>query len=191
MPGPSVIRRGTELNGCQIIHPSLFEDERGVYARTYCAEEFKAGGLNPVVAQCSVSRNRRRGTLRGLHLQAAPFEEAKLVTCTRGRIFDVAVDLRPGSPTFAAWTAVELTAENLLALYVPEGMAHGFVTLEADSEVRYQISVPHRPEAARGIRWNDPDVGIHWPDVGPFTMSERDRGLPFLADVGASLWAPT
>jgi dTDP-4-dehydrorhamnose 3,5-epimerase len=168
----------------------VVEDDRGSFARTRSARDFEAAGLNPMVAECSVSRNRLRGTLRGLHLQAAPDREAKLVTCSRGRLFDVAVDLRPGSPTYAAWTAIELTSENLLALYVPEGMAHGFVTLEPDTEVRYQISVPYRPEAALGIRWDDPDIGIDWPEVGSMTMSDRDRHLPRLADLGGTLVLP-
>ncbi len=178
--------RETPLKGCMVVEPSLRSDDRGYFARTYSAEEFAAAGLDPAIAQCSVSQNRRPGTLRGLHFQDPPHEEAKLVTCRRGRVFDVAVDLRRGSPTFAAWTGVELSAENLLGVYVPEGFAHGFVTLEPDSELSYQISVPYRAESARGIRWDDPDIGISWPDVGPLTMSDRDRRLPTLSSLGAA-----
>lgn len=167
----------TPLSGCFLVEPALSEDERGFFARTFCAEEFTRHGLALAVAQCSVSFNRAKGTLRGLHLQDAPHGETKLVRCSRGRIFDVAVDLRQGSPTFAQWTGAELSAAEHLALYIPEGLAHGFLTLEPNCEVTYQISTPFWPESARGIRWDDPDLAVDWPDVGPLTMSDRDRNL--------------
>lgn len=171
----------TEVAGCYVVVPELREDERGCFARTFCAEEFAARGLDPCVAQCSISQNARLGTLRGLHHQAEPHAEAKLVRCTRGRVFDVAVDLRPSSPSYRHWTATELSGRNRLALYVPKGCAHGFLTLEPDCEISYQISEPHRGEAARGIRWDDPAIAIDWPDVPSLTISDRDRTLPTLA----------
>lgn len=177
----------TGLAGCIIVESIVAEDERGGFGRTYSAEEFAAIGLNVEVAECSVSRNPKAGTMRGLHFQAGPYGETKLVSCSRGRIFDVAVDLRAESETFGRWTAVELSADRLRALYIPRGMAHGFVTLEANSDVRYQMSVPYRPDAARGVRWDDAEIGIAWPDVGALTMSHRDRNLPTLADLDATL----
>jgi len=155
------------------------EDERGFFARSFCQREFEAQGLNPRLAQCNVSFNHRRGTLRGLHFQAKPHEEAKLVRCTRGAIWDVAVDLREGSPTRLRWHAVELNAENRLGLYVPEGFAHGFQTLADDTEVLYQMSEFYHPELARGVRWDDPNLGIRWPLPDPI-LSERDRGYTLL-----------
>jgi len=166
--------------GVFAVEPEPVEDERGHFARAFCAEEFAARGLDPRVAQCSVSFNRRRGTLRGLHYQSAPHEEAKLVRCIRGAIFDVAVDLRPESPTFRRWVGVELTPANGLALYVPPGVAHGFQTLADESEVWYQISVPYAPDHGRGVRFDDPAFGVEWPE--PVTVvSERDRSYPDFA----------
>jgi dTDP-4-dehydrorhamnose 3,5-epimerase len=153
------------------------EDERGFFARSFCAEEFERHGLSPRVAQCSVSHSRHRGTLRGLHWQETPHAEAKLVRCTRGRMYDVIVDLRRDSPSFARWTSVELAAATGDAVYVPEGMAHGFQTLEDDTDVLYQMSVPHHPASARGIRWNDPRFAIAWPIPDP-VLSEADRTRP-------------
>ena len=170
--------RPTSLEGCLVVEPTILHDERGFFARVFCDEEFRQRGLESVTAQTSVSFNRRRNTLRGLHYQQPPHSEAKLVRCTRGRVFDVAVDLRPGSSTFLGWTAAELNAEDGSALYVPPGMAHGFLTLEDDSELFYQISCAHHPEADVGIRWDDPTIGIAWPISGPLTISERDRNLP-------------
>jgi dTDP-4-dehydrorhamnose 3,5-epimerase len=152
--------------------PSI--DERGSFTRTFCADEFAAHGLQPGLAQCSVSVNDRRGTLRGMHLQLSPFEETKVVRCTRGAIFDVVVDLRAGSPTLGRWLGVELRARLGRSVYVPVGVAHGFLVLEDDTEVEYLISAPHAPEHARGIRWDDPAIGIEWPFV-PAVVSERDR----------------
>jgi len=174
-----MIFKATPLAGVFVIEPERLGDDRGFFARTWCRKEFEAHGLNPDVVQCNVSWNARRGSVRGLHYQAVPHAEAKLVRCTRGAIWDVAVDLRPGSPTFKRWTAVELTAENHHALYVPEGCAHGFQTLADDSEVFYQMSAAHAPDAERGVRWNDPALAIRWP-IETVTLSDRDRALPLL-----------
>jgi dTDP-4-dehydrorhamnose 3,5-epimerase len=168
-----MIFRKTAIHGAWVIEPERLEDERGFFARTWDLAEFAKRGLNPQLAQCSISYNRARGTLRGLHYQAAPYEEAKLVRCTAGAIFDVAVDLRPESRSFREWFGVELSAQNRLALYVPEGCAHGFLTLDDDSEVHYQISQSHVPQAARGVRWNDPAFAITWPGE-VVVINERD-----------------
>lgn len=169
----------TPLAGAFVVEIERLEDDRGFFGRSFCQEEFRAHGLSPVVAQCNVSWNRRRGTLRGLHFQASPHAEAKLVRCTRGVIWDVIVDLREGSPTRLRWHALELNAENRLALYVPEGFAHGFQTLADDSEVLYQMSEAHHPNLARGVRWDDPALAIKWPLSVPI-LSERDRSYPLL-----------
>ena len=174
--------RETELSGVWVIEPEPQADERGFFARTWCAQEFLARGLSAGLAQCSVSWNRARGTVRGLHYQAAPHEEAKLVRCTRGAIHDVALDLRSGSPTRHRWIAVELTGDNHRMLFVPEGVAHGFQTLVDDTEVFYQISRAYHPEAQRGVRWHDPALGITWP-VPDAIVSARDAALPLLADL--------
>jgi dTDP-4-dehydrorhamnose 3,5-epimerase len=178
-----MIFRATALAGVWIVEPQPITDERGLLARTWCRREFEGHGLTADLAQCNVSWNARRGTIRGLHYQAAPHAETKLVRCTRGAVWDVAVDLRADSPTFGRWTAVELTADNRRALHVPEGCAHGFQTLVDDSEVFYQMSAAHQPDAARGVRWDDPGLAIPWP-VGTVTISERDRALPPLAQPG-------
>jgi dTDP-4-dehydrorhamnose 3,5-epimerase len=177
-----VIFRPTELPGVWVIEPERSADERGFFARTWCAREFEARGLTAELTQCSVSWNRTRGTVRGLHFQAAPHEEAKLVRCTRGAIHDVALDLRAASPTRRRWVAVELTADNRRMLFVPEGVAHGFQTLADDTEVFYQISREYRPDAQRGVRWHDPALGITWP-VRDAIVSARDAALPLLADL--------
>lgn len=169
--------KGTLVEGVVEIAVEYQVDERGLFGRTWCRKEFGEAGLRPDVVQCSISFNYRRGTLRGLHYQAAPHAEAKLVRCTRGAMYDVAVDLRPDSPTFCRWTAAELTAENRRALYIPEGCAHGFLTLEDNTEVFYQMSEFYHPEAARGVRWNDPAFGIVWP-AEVTVISERDRSYP-------------
>jgi len=164
----------TPLAGAFVVEPERREDERGFFARSFCESEFRAQGLNPAVAQCNVSWNRRKGTLRGLHFQSKPHEEAKLVRCTRGAIWDVIVDLREGSATRHRWHAAELSAENRRALYVPRGFAHGFQTLADDSEVLYQMSEFYHPESSRGLRWDDPVFGISWPLPDPI-VSPRDR----------------
>lgn len=163
-----------QIDGAFLVRIEPVEDERGAFGRTFCQDEFRARGLNPLVAQMSVSWNRRRGTLRGLHYQAEPLEEAKLVRCTSGAVWDVIVDLRADASSRLRWQGVELSAENRLALYVPEGVAHGFQTLRDNSEVSYQMSVPYRADLARGVAWNDPALGIEWPIPDPI-LSERDR----------------
>jgi dTDP-4-dehydrorhamnose 3,5-epimerase len=170
----------TELKGAYIIEPEHLEDERGFFARTFCEQEFAAHGLEIRFVQCSVSFNRRKGTLRGLHYQAAPHAEVKLVRCTAGAAFDVFVDIRPGSPTYKRWLGVELSSGNHKMLYIPEGFAHGFQSLEDRTELFYQISKAHAPEAARGIRWDDPAIGISWP-MKPLVVSARDQGFPVLS----------
>ncbi len=154
----------TELKGAFIVEPDRLEDERGFFARTWCRKEFEQHDLNSNLVQCSISFNRKKGTLRGLHYQVSPFEEAKLVRCTMGAIYDVIIDLRPDSETFMCWIVVELTAENRKTIYIPEGFAHGFQTLENDTEVFYQMSEFYAPEYARGVRWNDSKFNIKWPD---------------------------
>jgi dTDP-4-dehydrorhamnose 3,5-epimerase len=154
----------TKLPGVFEICPELIHDQRGFFTRSWCQEEFRSRGLNWRLVQCNISGNLRKGTLRGMHYQAAPFPEAKLVRCTRGCIFDVALDLRQDSPRFKQWTAVVLSAENHRMLFIPEGCAHGFLTLQDDSEVFYQMSEFYHPETARGVRWNDPAFSIEWPD---------------------------
>ncbi len=170
----------TGLAGAWVIEPRRFEDERGFFARTYDREGFAAHGLDPRIEQCSVSYNHRKGTVRGLHFQAAPRAEDKLVRCARGAVFDVIVDLRPGSATFGLHFAVVLSAEEGNQLYVPKGMAHGFQTLEDATEVSYQISELYSPEQARGYRWDDPAFGIAWP-LPVSVISEKDRNLPLFA----------
>ena len=169
----------TPLAGAYVVELEPVRDERGFFARSFCQEEFREQGLKPAIAQCNVSWNRRRGTLRGLHYQAAPHQEAKVVRCTRGAIWDVIVDLREGSPTRLRWHAIELSADNRLACYVPEGFAHGFQTLADDSEVLYQMSEFYHPDLARGLRWDDPKLGIRWP-LAAAILSERDRAYRLL-----------
>ena len=169
----------TRIPGAFVVHPERHADERGFFARTWCADELEAQGLVARLAQASVSWNRRRGTLRGMHWQAAPHEEVKLVACVRGAIWDVIADLRADSPAFRQWLGVRLDAENLDMLYVPPGVAHGFLTLADDTLVHYQISERHQPDHARGVRWDDPALGIAWPEP-PVVVSERDRALPLL-----------
>jgi dTDP-4-dehydrorhamnose 3,5-epimerase len=165
------------VGGAFLVKPARMEDDRGFFARTWCAQEFAERGLESVLAQTSISFNTARATLRGLHYQAPPHAESKLVRCTRGAIFDVIVDLRPTSPTYLRHDAITLTHDNRSALYVPRGCAHGFLTLEDETEVLYQISTSHMPAAARGVRWDDPAFGIAWPRE-PDVISERDRTWP-------------
>lgn len=170
----------TSLVGLYVIEPELQTDERGFFARTWCGEEFIKQGLNPKLAQCNVSFNNKAGTLRGLHYQIAPREEAKLVRCTMGAIFDVAVDIRPDSDTYLEWFGVELTAENRCAMYIPEGFAHGFQTLTDNSEVFYQMAEFYYPELAKGLRWDDPKIGIDWPKITHRIISDRDLAYSLL-----------
>ena len=172
-----MIFRETELAGVIVIEPEQVRDERGFFARVFEEGEFQTRGIATRIAQCGISHNRVKGTLRGLHYQSPPHSEAKLVRCTRGRVFDVVVDLRHSSTTFGSWLAVTLSAENRYTLAIPEGCAHGFVTLEDDCELFYQISHPYNSGAAAGIRWNDPELAIAWPEE-PRVISHRDRELP-------------
>jgi dTDP-4-dehydrorhamnose 3,5-epimerase len=174
----------TKLKGPFVIEVERNEDHRGFFARTWCQREFAERGLNPSLVQCSVSFSRKKGTLRGMHYQIAPREEAKLVRCTRGAVYDVIIDLRPDSPSFSRWLAAELTAANGRMLYIPEGFAHGFQTLEDDTEVFYQMSEFYAPEYARGVRWNDPAFGIQWPPAER-TISLRDDTYPDFVKPGA------
>jgi dTDP-4-dehydrorhamnose 3,5-epimerase len=164
----------TKLKGAYLIEPDLIHDDRGFFARSWCQKEFTDNGLNPNLVQCNISFNHNQGTLRGMHYQIAPYEEAKVVRCTAGAIYDVIVDLRPDSETFKQWLALELTAANHQAVYIPAGMAHGFQTLADNSEVLYQMSEFYHPESARGLRWDDRVLGIAWPTESPSVISERD-----------------
>jgi dTDP-4-dehydrorhamnose 3,5-epimerase len=174
-----MVFRETAVAGALIVDVEPDSDERGLFARTFDAFVFRERGLSGDIVQCSTSFNRQAGTLRGLHYQAAPRGECKLVRCTAGTVYDVVVDLRTESPTYRSWTAVELSSENRSAVYVPRGVAHGFQTLEEGSELLYMIDRPFEPSAARGVRWDDPAFGIEWP-AAPCgrTMSERDRSYP-------------
>jgi len=153
------------------------EDDRGFFARSFCRQEFAEHGLSPVIAQCNVSWNRLRGTLRGLHFQRDPHWEAKLVRCTRGAAYDVVVDLRTASPTYLKWAAVEISAANRTAVYAPSGFGHGFQTLCDDTEIFYQMSEPFYPALSGGIRWNDPAIAVEWPILPPI-VSDRDNSFP-------------
>jgi len=169
----------TKLAGVWLVQLEPVADERGFFARTYCEKTFADQGLNTRWPQCSLTHSLRRGILRGLHYQAEPRPEIKLIRCSAGAIFDVVVDLRAGSATIHQWEAFELTAKNGLQLYVPAGFAHGFQCLKDASEVSYQISEFYRADLARGIRWNDPTLQIPWPVKNP-TLSSRDRNLPLI-----------
>ncbi len=172
-----MIVKPTALQGLMVVEAEPVADVRGLFARLHCPEELTDAGHPFTPAQTSLSRNTRAGTLRGMHYQPAPYAETKLVRVTRGRIFDVAVDLRPGSPTHRRWTGVELSAENLKALLIPEGFAHGFITLEDETDVLYQISPAFRPGRDAGVRWDDPAFAIAWP-MAPQVISERDAQYP-------------
>ena len=167
----------TKLPGVFTIGIEPIADERGFFARSWCGKEFESKGLNPALVQCNISFNAHKGTLRGMHYQAAPCQEAKVVRCTSGSLYDVALDLRPDSPTFKDWVAVVLSAADRNMLYIPEGCAHGFLTLEDATEICYQMSEAYHPETARGVRWNDPAFQISWP-AGVAIISERDAAYP-------------
>jgi dTDP-4-dehydrorhamnose 3,5-epimerase len=172
-----VIFKETPLKNAYVIELQRLEDERGFFARAWCQQEFEAHGLNPRLVQCNISFNHKKGTLRGMHYQAAPFEEAKLVRCTSGALYDVIIDLRPESPTYKQHFGVSLTPEARNMLYIPEGFAHGFLTLADSTEVFYQMSEFYAPDHARGVRWDDPAFNIEWP--GPVqVISERDANYP-------------
>jgi dTDP-4-dehydrorhamnose 3,5-epimerase len=172
-----VIFEETNLKGAFVVELEKLADERGFFARTWCEREFLKHGLNPRLVQCSTSFNAQKGTLRGVHYQAAPYEEAKLVRCTRGSIYDVIIDLRPASATFTKHFGTILDPHQGKMLYIPEGFAHGFLTLEDDTEVFYQMSEFYEPSSARGVRWNDPAFGIEWP-ASVSVISDRDRDYP-------------
>ncbi len=167
-----------KLAGAYRIDLEPREDERGFFARAWCQKEFAEHGLETRIVQSNLSYNRYKGTLRGMHYQAPPHEEVKLVRCIRGSIFDVIIDLRPDSPTYRQWVGVELTAANRQMLYVPRGFAHGFQTLEDDTEVFYHVSEFYHPQAERGVRWNDPQFGIAWPAVEKRIVSVKDQSWP-------------
>jgi len=172
-----MVFRETKLQGAFVIEPDTYADERGFFGRSWSAREFETHGLASRLAECNISFNKKKGTLRGLHFQAAPFPQSKLVRCTRGAIYDVAVDLRPESATFKQWVAVNLSAENRLMFFIPGEMAHGFQTMEDDTEIFYQMSERYVPECSRGVRWNDPAFDILWPE-GERIMIDRDRNYP-------------
>lgn len=170
------------LNGIWIIDIEPREDERGFLARTFCEQEFHSHGLNTCWPQCNLTLTRERGMVRGMHFQAEPKPEIKLIRCAAGAIWDVLVDVRPGSPTFGQWEAFELSGENRRSLYVPGGFAHGFQCMRDNSEVFYQMSEVYYPDLARGLRWNDPKVGIAWP-LPDAVLSDRDKNLPLLSSL--------
>lgn len=180
-----MIFRPTALPGVMLVQPERREDHRGYFVRTWCAQEFADHGLDPRLVQSSTSFNRRRGTLRGLHYQVPPHAEAKLIRCVRGAIWDVALDLRPESATFRSHVGIELTAASGDALYIPPGLAHGFQTLEDNTEVFYQMSEPFAPEAQRGVRFDDPAFGIRWPLPAAIVL-ERDRAYADFPTGGAA-----
>ena len=171
----------TGLPDCYLIEPEPLEDERGFFARIFDADEFRRRNLNPNVAQCSISYNREAGTLRGLHYQRPPYEEARLVRCLRGRVFDVVVDIRRDSPSYLQWRGFELDAENRIAVFIPEGLAHGFLTRAANVDMLYQMSVVFEPAMTRGLRWDDPALNIAWPE-SPACISSRDAAWPLIRD---------
>ncbi len=164
----------TKLKGAYIIELERQEDERGFFSRSFCKKEFREQGIDMDIAQCNISYNRRKGTLRGMHYQGSPHEEAKLVSCTKGALYDVILDLRKDSPTYCQWVAVDLSADNNKILYVPKGFAHGFQTLQDDTVVFYQMSEFYHPECAKGVRWNDSAFAIKWPAENNRTISGRD-----------------
>jgi len=181
-----MIFRETGLDNAYLIEPERIADDRGFFARTWCIDEFDKHGITADFVQCSSSFNETKSTLRGIHFQAEPCSEAKLVRCTRGRAYDVMVDLRPESATFGQWKAFELSADNGRLVYVPPGFGHGFQTLEDRTEVAYHISEFYRPDLSGGIFWNDPDLAIQWPDPEAPITSSRDRHLPSFRDFAAA-----
>ncbi|WP_312411071.1 dTDP-4-dehydrorhamnose 3,5-epimerase [Shinella sp.] len=172
----------TDLKDVWLLEASPIRDERGSFARTFCVDEMEARGLEHCFVQHSLSRSAAKHTLRGLHFQRAPHEEVKVVSCLNGAIWDVAVDLRPQSPTYCRWTAAELSADNMRQLYIPKGFAHGFLSLTEGAVVGYLISTRYHPASAAGMRYDDPALAIDWP-AAPAVMSEKDRNWPLLADI--------
>ena len=180
----------TRLPGAYTIDLEPIADERGFFARQWCEQELADAGLTTAVSQASVAHNHLAGTLRGMHWQVSPHAEVKLVRCIRGAVHDVIVDLRPESSAFAEWIAVELTEDNRRTLYVPEGFAHGYLTLEDGSEVWYQMSAPYAPDAARGFRYDDPRFGIAWPPAGELVVSDRDLAWPPFSEAALAPLVP-
>jgi len=172
-----MIFREINLKGAFIIELEKVEDERGFFARSWCQKEFQDHGLNPCIAQCNISYNKKKGTLRGMHYQIAPYEEAKVVSCINGAVYDVIIDLRPDSSTYCQWYGVELSSDNYKMFYIPFGLAHGFQTLKDNTVVLYQMSEFYHPESARGVRWNDPAFGVKWP-IKNSIVSTRDNQFP-------------
>ena len=172
----------TKLKGVFLVDLDRLEDERGFFALSWSAIEFAGHGLSSCLVECNVAFNKTKGTLRGMHYQIAPCSQAKLVRCTRGAIYDVALDLRPGSSTFRSWIAAQLNDDNSRMLYIPEGFAHGYQTLADNTEVSYAMSASYEPQYARGLRWDDPTLAIQWPETASRTISERDRSYPLLPD---------
>jgi dTDP-4-dehydrorhamnose 3,5-epimerase len=168
----------TKIKGVYIIEPELLTDERGFFARSFCKEEFRKYGLKTDIVQCNISYNKKKGTLRGMHYQAAPYEEAKIVSCTNGSIYDVVIDLRRDSLTYCQWVATELSEENFKMMYIPRRCAHGFQTLMDEAIVYYQMMEFFHPECARGVRWDDPAFGIKWPTIQTVIVSEKDQKYP-------------
>jgi dTDP-4-dehydrorhamnose 3,5-epimerase len=173
-----ILFKETKLKGGYVIEPEKFEDHRGFFARSFSQEEFAQQGLRSQFVESGISFNHRKYTVRGMHWQAPPNEQAKLVRCTRGAIFDVMIDLRPDSPTYKQWFGQELTAQNRLMLYIPEGFAHGYQSLADDTEMFYLLSGAYVPASERGVRWNDPAFAIAWPETERIILNERDRTFP-------------
>jgi dTDP-4-dehydrorhamnose 3,5-epimerase len=173
-----IVFKETKLKGGYVIEPEKFEDHRGLFARSFSQEEFAQHGLRSQFVESGISFNHRKHTVRGMHWQAPPNEQAKLVRCTRGAIFDVMIDLRPDSPTYKQWFGQELTAQNRLMLYIPEGFAHGYQSLADDTEMFYLLSGAYAPASERGVRWNDPAFAIAWPETERIILNERDRTFP-------------
>lgn len=167
-----------KIEGVWTLEPEKIKDERGFFVRTWCRKEFEARGLNPEISQCSMARNDKKSTLRGMHFQMEPYAETKTVCCVRGAIYDVLLDLRPGSKTFCQWMATELSEDNLRILYVPAGLAHGYQTLTERSDVFYQMSVPYKADAASGVRWNDVAFNITWPTTSERIVAVKDQNWP-------------
>ena len=168
----------TKLKGAFVVELEKYSDDRGFFSRAWCQKEFKEQGINSRFVQANIGFSKNSGTIRGIHYQIAPFEEAKLVRCIRGAIFDVVLDLRPELPSFKQWFGVELSDENRKMLYVPEGCAHGYQTLVDNTEVFYQVSQVYSAESERGIRWNDPEFDIEWPIDEDLVISEKDQNWP-------------
>lgn len=169
----------TKLNGVYIIEPERLEDKRGFFARIWCQKEFEAHNLNYRLLQANISFSKKKGTIRGMHYQVAPYEEIKLVRCTSGAIFDVVIDLRPDSPTYKQWLGVELTSDNHKMLYVPEGFVHGYQTLMDNTEVFYPTSQFYTPNSERGILWNDPAFNIEWQKCDNLIISDKDKSWAY------------